>query len=76
MKSSEFSKDLESPKEADLQHCLSSIRSKSTNIQRNVRCVLARNITTLNMVNMLLVLKTNKTSSKLKKKKIKLVLSY
>ena len=65
MRSSEFLKDLESPKEADLQHRLSSIRSKSTNIQRNVRCLLVSNIATLNMVNMLLILKPNKIASKL-----------
>ena len=68
MRSSEFLKDLESPKEADLQHRLSSIRSKSTNIQRNVRCLPVSNIATLNMARMLLIFKTDRIELEIRKK--------
>ena len=57
MISSEFLKYLERPKEADLQHCTSPIRSNSTNVKRNDRSLGLSNIATLNMVRMLLVVK-------------------
>ena len=60
MRSSEFLKDLERPKEADLQHCTSPIRSNNTNMKRNDRSLGVSNIATLNMARMWLVLKPPK----------------
>ena len=60
MRSSEFLKDLEKPKEADLQHCTCPIRSNNTNMKRNDRSLGVSNIATLNMARMLLVVKSLK----------------